>query len=225
MTTTVLLPGLDGTGDLFERFLAAAPPGIAIKSVGLPRDRALDYAELAEWVLEHLPRERLVLVAESFSGPLAILVAEKCERVAGVVLVATFVESPLPRALRHCPQFVWSYAPPAFLLRAVLTGGDAALAEAVRRAMLGVNRAVVAARVAAALHVDVSRELQKVACPVLYLRAGRDRLVSARCGARIRELKPDTHFARIDGPHLLLQARPDEAWAHVRQFVDRIAER
>ncbi|HKO93444.1 MAG TPA: alpha/beta hydrolase [Polyangiaceae bacterium] len=227
MTTApiVLLPGLDGTGDLFARFLAAAPPGVTVKPVGLPGDRIRDYPELAEWVLERLPCDRVVLVAESFSGPLAILIAEQCERVAGVVLVATFVESPLPRAFRHCPQFIWRYSPPEFLLRRVLTGGDAELAAAVRRAMLTVNHSVVAARVAAALQVNIARELQKVTCPLLYLQAGQDRLVRARSGARLRAVKPDAQFVRIDGPHLLLQARPDEAWIHVSQFVNRVADR
>jgi hypothetical protein len=77
-----------------------------------------------------------MLVAESFSGPLAVLVAAQCESVAGWVLVATFVESPLPSVIRHCPQFMWRNPPPAFLLPAVLTGGDAPLAAAVRRAIL-----------------------------------------------------------------------------------------
>lgn len=223
--TIVLLPGLDGTGDLFERFLAVAPSGVAVKPVRLPRDEVRDYPALAEWLLQRLPSDRFMLVAESFSGPLAVLVAEQCESVAGLVLVATFVESPLPSVIRHCPQFMWRYSPPEFLLRAVLTGGDAPLAAAVRRAMLGVNRGVVAARVTAALQVDVARELQKVACPVLYIQAGKDRLVSARSAARIRAVRPDTQFARIDGPHLLLQTCPDEAWVHVKQFADRVAAR
>jgi pimeloyl-ACP methyl ester carboxylesterase len=222
--TSVLLPGLDGTGDLFARFKAAAPAGVPLEAVALPRDSARDYRELAQWVLERLPRDRLVLVAESFSGPLAILVAEQCDRVAGAVLVATFVKSPLPRAIGHCPQFVWRHPPPEFLLRAVLTGGDAELAAAVRRAILGVSRDVVAARIAAVLRVDVARELQKLSCPVLYLQAARDRLVSARSGALIRKLKPDAQFVQIDGPHLLLQACADEAWIHVLQFLNRIAE-
>jgi pimeloyl-ACP methyl ester carboxylesterase len=223
--TVVLLPGLDGTGDLFERFVAAAPSGVAVQAVALPRDKIRDYSGLAEWLLERLPSNRFVLVAESFSGPLAVLVAEQCGSVGGVVLVATFVESPLPSVIRHCPQFLWRHSPPEFLLRAVLTGGDARLAAAVRRATLRVNRRVLAARITAALQVDVARELQKVACPVLYLQAGRDRLVSPRSAARIRTLRPDTQFARIDAPHLLLQTCPDEAWVHVKQFADRVLAR
>lgn len=223
--TIVLLPGLDGTGDLFTRFVVAAPADVSLEPMALPRDVPRNYRELAKWVLPRLPWESFVLVAESFSGPLAILVAEQCDRVAGVVLVATFVKHPLPRAIRHCLQLLCRQPPPEFALRAVLTGGDAELAAAVRRAMLSVNRDVVAARIAAALQVDVARELRALPCPVLYLQAGRDRLVSARSGALIREVKPDVQLVRIDGPHLLLQACPHEAWVHVMQFSDRVAAR
>jgi pimeloyl-ACP methyl ester carboxylesterase len=165
-----------------------------------------------------------VLVAESFSGPLAILVAERCDRVAAVVLVATFVKAPMPRAIGYCPQLVWRRMPPRFLLRTVLTGGDAELAASVRQAMLGLSREVIAARIAAALQVDVARELERLPCPVLYVRASRDRLVSARSGALIRELRPDAQFVCVEGPHLLLQACPDEAWVHIMQFLIRVGE-
>jgi pimeloyl-[acyl-carrier protein] methyl ester esterase len=66
----VLLPGLDGTGKLFKRFIAAAPPDVSVTAIALP-PQALDYAELADYAARSLPDgEGLVLVAESFSGPL-----------------------------------------------------------------------------------------------------------------------------------------------------------
>lgn len=222
--TIVLLPGLDGTGDLFARFVAAAPPGVAVKPMELPRDRARGYSELVAWLLERLPSGRLVLVAESFSGPLAVLVAAQCERVVGVALVATFIESPLPTAVRHLPPFIWRHAPPEFLLRVALIGGDVEVAAAVRRALRGVDRSILAARVAAALSVDVARELQNVTCPVLYIQAARDWVVGARCAARVRAVRPDTQFVRIDGPHLLLQVCPDEAWVHVKELIERVSQ-
>jgi hypothetical protein len=44
----VLLPGLDGTARLFERFIRAAPRGTAVQPVVLPTDRFQSYDELAE---------------------------------------------------------------------------------------------------------------------------------------------------------------------------------
>ena len=65
-SSIVLLPGLDGTGDLFARFIAAAPPQFALTSVSLPL-AALSYGELADHVARNLPAEEpFVVIAEAF---------------------------------------------------------------------------------------------------------------------------------------------------------------
>ena len=38
MRRIVLLPGLDGAGALFEGFLRAAPSGVRVDAVALPRE-------------------------------------------------------------------------------------------------------------------------------------------------------------------------------------------
>lgn len=224
---TVLLPGLDGTGALFAPFIAVAPSGCRLQPLKLPDTRGLSYSDLADWVHANLPEGRVVLLAESFSGPLAVLVAARCARVVGVVLSTTFLEPPLSGVLsivaKSLPGLAWKRPPPELLLRAFLTGGDSALASAVRQAMRRVSGDVVAERVAAVSGVNVSDEFRGLGCPVLCLHAGRDRLVSARSIARMRALKPDATFVQIDAPHLLLQARPQEAWAHVSAFLERFA--
>jgi hypothetical protein len=64
LPTAVLLPGLDGTGDLFAPFIAAAPSRCVLQQLRLPHDKVLGYFELAEWVQSRLPDGDLVLVAE-----------------------------------------------------------------------------------------------------------------------------------------------------------------
>jgi pimeloyl-[acyl-carrier protein] methyl ester esterase len=72
----VLLPGMDGTGALLVDLAAALGTEFDVIVVSYPVDRALDYA-----ALERIARSRLpsngphVLVAESFSGPIAISIA------------------------------------------------------------------------------------------------------------------------------------------------------
>jgi pimeloyl-ACP methyl ester carboxylesterase len=215
---SVLLPGLDGTGDLFARFVTAAPAGFRTQCVRLPSDPALGYAELAEWVRARLPEEPVVLIAESFSGPLGVLLAERCPQVAGLVLCATFVEPPLPRFLARVPKFVWSRPPPIALVSPLMTGGDRVLARELRRAMTGVPADVVAARVRAILSVDVTAELARYGRPLLCLRAKQDRLVFQRSFSRMQALKPSARFVELDGPHLLLQAKPREAWSQIASF-------
>ena len=219
----LLLPGLDGTGELFAPFVAAAPPGFEVRALALPGERVRSYHELAEWVCTRLPEQNVVLLGESFSGPLAVLVAKRSARVRGLVLSTTFVESPLPRAFALCPDVVLSRPPPTFLLKALMTGGDARLAAAVSGAIRCVPPGTLAGRIAAVLRVDVTSELRELSCPVLCLHARRDRLVRLACARRIQALRPSARVVYVDAPHLLLQARPIEAWSYVAPFLEHIA--
>jgi pimeloyl-ACP methyl ester carboxylesterase len=220
---SILLPGLDGTAQLFEPFVAAAPAGFAIRSQPLPCERPRGYHELAEWVLERLPSDPLALIAESFSGPLALLVADRCPRVAAIVLRASFIESPLAIPFPKLPLLFWKRPPPVALLQFLLTGGNRELAQSMRRAIATVPGDVIADRVASALHVRVNKELDAFSRPLLCLRATRDRLVRRRSTEAIRATKPHAEFVDVDGPHLLLQSNPSMAWNSIRPFLERAA--
>jgi len=75
MTRLVLLPGLDGTGELFASFIDALG-GFATQVIAYPTDRAMTYAEHENFVRGKLPAdEDFVLLAESFSGPIGISIA------------------------------------------------------------------------------------------------------------------------------------------------------
>jgi pimeloyl-[acyl-carrier protein] methyl ester esterase len=54
----VLLPGLDGTGDLFADFVSALPPTLDTKIARYPSERFLSYAELLPFVEAVIPRGR-----------------------------------------------------------------------------------------------------------------------------------------------------------------------
>jgi pimeloyl-ACP methyl ester carboxylesterase len=218
---SILLPGLDGTGRLFQRFIAAAPAACAVQCLRLPEDRPRGYPELAEWIHDQLPDKPVAIVAESFSGPLALLVANRCPYVVAVVLCASFMQPPLPAFLGNLPNFFWSRPPPAIILRLFLTGGDLALAQAVRHALSGTRPDVLAARIAAALSVDVTAQLRTLSQPLLCLSATHDRIIPATCTETIRAIKPAAHFAEIDAPHLLLQSCPSEAWRYIQPFLER----
>jgi pimeloyl-[acyl-carrier protein] methyl ester esterase len=219
--TAILLPGLDGTCDLFAPFAAAAPSRFALRSLPLPHDKPYTYRELSEWVETQLPPGPVALIAESFSGPLAVLLAARCTRVIAVVLCATFVTTPVRVLLPLVPQAIWKYPPPASIMSLFLSAGDRQIARSARSALGALSAEVVASRIAAIASVDVASELTGLSCPVLYLQATHDRLVGGRSAERIRTARPSTEFVRVAGPHLLLQTRPEHAWSHIAPFLDR----
>lgn len=215
----VLLPGMDGTGELFRAFVSAAPGHVTTQVIAFPPDRKLGYGDLARLTLAQLPREnRFVLLGESFSGPLALgLAARSPPGLMGVVLCASFVRAPVAaRRLAWLAGLAGRTNIPAWVLGRVLAGDDAELARDVQSALAGVRSAVLGARARAIARVDAREALRRCPVPVHVLRAGADRLLGPAPSDEISEIRPDAAVHVIDAPHLLLQCAPDAAWEALR---------
>src|SRR5450432_4527597 len=93
----VLLPGLDGTGQLFSDFVASLPNTISATTVNYPAKEVLSYSDLRPFVSAAVPEcKSFVLLAESFSSPLALgFTASKPPNLAALIICAGFVSRPL----------------------------------------------------------------------------------------------------------------------------------
>ncbi|NMA99227.1 MAG: hypothetical protein GX970_14170 [Phyllobacteriaceae bacterium] len=67
----VVLPGLDGTGRLLSDFTASLRKNFDVEIVSYPLDMT-SYEEIRKWIGPRLRQDDYVIVAESFSGPVAI---------------------------------------------------------------------------------------------------------------------------------------------------------
>ncbi|MCC7716519.1 alpha/beta fold hydrolase [Janthinobacterium lividum] len=222
----VLLPGMDGTARLFQRFDAALRAQAAIDTQAIAYPAApLDYAALEAFVRERLPRDRpFVVLAESFSGPLgAALRAEPPPGMRALVLCCSFVRNPRPMLapLRHLLGLVPFGAMPGFALRQALLApcSTPQLQDELAAALAQVPPSVLRQRLRAVLETDASRSFARGTLPVLYLRARHDRLVPHANALQILRLAPDAQLADIAAPHMLLQAAPEAAAVAVTAFL------
>ena len=221
----VLLPGLDGTGDLFAPFVAALN-GNDAEVVRYPTDRAMDYAEHEAIARAQLPQDDFVLLAESFSGPVGIsIAASPPPGLRGLVLCATFASNPFPMfkplggMMRVMPM---PRLPNSIAARWLFPGrGTPALRRGFADAMRRVSRRALGGRIAAILSVDTRELLSRIAVPVLYLRANQDRVVPRAATLAILNLRPDIGLAKFDAPHFLLQTEPAACAAAVLDFAKR----
>ena len=225
MPTFVLLPGLHGTDDLYADLAhALAPQGRSI-AIGYPVDRALGYPELVARVLADWPGDGdVVLVAESFSGPVALMVAAQRPRgLRAVVLSATFAHRPSVwlHPLRHVLPFASKRWMPVSLATALMLGRAATPAwrATIARILDRVADATLRARAVAAFDVDVRGLIPTIGVPLLYLRARHDRLIDARHGDDIVARASEARLVDIDAPHLVLQVAPQAAAAAIDDFL------
>jgi len=227
--TLVLLPGMDGTGELFKPFLDAMGQRYPVKVVDYPRSGALGYNELETAMKTSLPLEGpFVLLGESFSGPAAIsIAASHPPGLKGLILTCTFARNPRPRL--GALHFLIGALP-----MGTIAGRCASVAllgsystSRLRRAFLEalgkVTPDALRARLRAVVSVDVTRELAAVDVPVLYLRATHDHVVPACAAKLIKSIKPEMRVVDVDAPHFLLQAAPEKAAGLVAEFIDGVA--
>lgn len=226
MKKLVLLPGMDGSAELLRGFAAALPEGLSAETLWYPPERWMDYRDLAGTLRGALMvDEPFVLVAESFGVPLAILIAAlDPPNLKGMVLCAGFATSAL-RGWRR--EMVWEMAPllshvtmPGFAVRRWMVGDEVpeAMVESVAGAMSWVTPTVLSKRMREVLHVDVRGELAQVKVPILYVQPSMDRLVHPACGEEMLAAK-EGRVVAIDGPHLLMQAKPVVCAKAVAEFA------
>jgi pimeloyl-ACP methyl ester carboxylesterase len=181
------------------------------------------YEVLEEQARARLGGERFAIVAESFSGPIAIrIAADPPPGLRGVVLVATFAARPLPAMLaRWVGAWAFALAPPPFVLRRTLLDASAsdALVDEVRRAIAATPARTMAMRARAALSIDVREELSRVRMPMLVVGGARDRVLDAGAITRWRS---DLRIEVVDAPHLVLQSAPEVAAERVARFLARL---
>ena len=223
----VLMPGMDGTGALFEPLVRAKGDDFDHQILSYPQWADQSYEALTTFVLDALPQEEpFALVAESFSGPLALLAAANNPKgLRAIVLCATFVRSPVPLTGAWMTPFLsplWFSATPTALICRALLGANPqpklknTLIESLKQA----SPAVLAARSRAVLTVDASEALRTCNVPILYLQASQDRVVWKNALRDIQATRPNLKTVKIKGPHLLLQTQPEATSAAIGQFFN-----
>ena len=223
----VLLPGLDGTGTLFDPFVAATPSGFSPSVIAYPPAEPTGYRDLEPYVLDRLPpTEPYILLGESFSGPLALrIAARRPANLVGVVLVASFARGPQPFGPYGVPRALLRLLPVrSRLARTLLLGArpDAELEGLLERALGAVPAGVLGSRVGEVLETDELEALRKVAVPILYVQASRDRLVRRSSATQVLRAHPATEVVRVSGPHLVLQANPRACWEAVSRLAEHV---
>ncbi len=223
----ILLPGLDGSGLFFEAFRKLLPSSVSSQIISYPRDECFTYGETVDHIYEQLPRDRdYVLLAESFSGPVAIDIAALAPlKLKGLILISTFCFSPLAplkTLLASKLLFLLNFsAPPRFINWLLCNDMEPKLSERVARVVDALPTETLKSRVLSALQVDLRGALDDVEVPLMVLKASEDRLLDPSTSHTIKKYYDSAELFEIEGPHFLLQCNPEECLKVIEVFLKR----
>ena len=231
--TIVFLPGMDGTGLSFEPLRNILPQDVKVEIVRYPTDRLLNFKETVQWAGDQIQsdQEDLIVLAESFSGPVAIeLIGSGRLKANCLILCATFAKSPRPilfNVIRCLPLDLMMRLPfPKSLFRHIVEGGEEATEvffNMWQRVKALVPARVLVHRLEIISRVDVRERLSSLPVPCLYIQAASDRSVPPSALFDFIDLVPDLRVKRIRGPHFILQAQPLASLKAIHHFVTREA--
>ncbi len=221
----VLLPGLDGTGRLFQWLATEYAGPIPLQVVSYPDDARLGYRELTEQVRTHIGSRNVIVLGESFSGPIAAeLAASLPNQVKGLILAATFVRSPWPAFLIRMAAGLNPGLAPRRLMQAILRGRniDPTLTMEIEKILAEMAPEVRSKRLREVADADVRDRLKVVRCPILVLHGTKDWLVPHTSVVKSLKSDPNATIALFEAPHMLLQTNAAAAARAIEAFVGKI---
>jgi len=222
----VFMPGMDGTGLSFEPVLPLLPDSAKITVVRYPADKLLSFDETVECAAAQIPPgDPPIVIAESFSGPVAIkMIGTGRIKARALILCATFAKSPRPVIWRvmhflRLPLLIKPDMPKRFF-RFVI-GDDYLLDKLLplwKKIHARVPARVMQQRLKLINDLDVDAWLAQIKIPCLYLQAAYDRVVPASCAEEIKKSAPFVDIIKINAPHFILQAAPKACLKAIADF-------
>lgn len=233
MPKVILLPGMDGTGELFSPLLGALPdylkPTVVTLNAIKPSEcvskseRVNRYDVEFEYLRQLIGNDRVVLVAESYSGYLAYRLCQEIpSQVCQVIFIASFISTPsfwarlgavIPSGLINP-----SLAPHWLLNKFCFAGfGKPHHIAALINTTHKVEKPLLASRIRAI--AELTKPTATVAIPTIYIRPKQDYLVNQQAVNYVASMFPRLRVEHLEGGHFLAQTHPDECAAIISQCI------
>ena len=208
----ILLPGLDGTGSLFDELIKNLDEDNEVEVISYEDISGEIFIDQAKEIAMRVTDMDVLLVGESYSGRVAYELNQLLgSRVRAIVFIASFISSPsflskfavlLPVALLK-QNFLSTY-----LLKVFGFNGKASQkqTDSVFNSLRMANRPKLKARLKniAAL----SNPANTIDCHVTYIRPTRDLLVGKRSVNNLESICSRFHITSVSGGHFIAQSAP-----------------
>ena len=228
----VLIPGMDGTGKLFKPLIEVCAGKFELQVTTYPQSSDASFVDIVEHIRQQIPSGRdVVLVAESFGGPIAIRLLSLGLKVEGCVFCATFSSAPRVTLLglsKYVPLAkLRALHVPKSIVRHLLLGSsaDSAAVALVQKTIHSLQPTTIKHRLQLLSELDLQAELDSLPdIPYLFLQPSKDWLVPKHCADVFVERIKSISVKPITGGHFLLQANPRDCWHQIEVFFNCVLE-
>ncbi|WP_226647801.1 alpha/beta fold hydrolase [Microbulbifer variabilis] len=208
------MPGLDGTGILFENLIKALPKSLRIQVVSLSKLSGRTYYEQAGSLNEITKDDNLLLVAESYSGRLAYELCKLARnRVKGIIFIASFISSPsiISRFSGLLPiSFIKPNCINYWAINHYGFNGHAnkEKTQKIFHSIKITDKVKFKSRFKNIAKINDPTD--KFNLPAIYISPDKDRLVSKKALKQLESLFDRLEIIQIPGGHFIAQAKPIE---------------
>ncbi len=222
----IFLPGLDGTGLLFDRLIEQFPESWNYNVVSYNSIKAESYLGQAKEIAARINDKDIFVVAESYSGRVAYeLYHLLSERVKGIVFLASFISRPsqIARLAKFLPVFLLK---PNFLTKLILylfgfnLSGDKGMVIKVFDSLQKSDKLKLRSRLYNI--ATMPKAARTVECPVTYVRPSTDFLVSSSAVKLLASKSSKFNLVEVNGGHFIAQSNPAECAQIIRNAINHL---
>lgn len=208
----ILLPGMDGTGQHFEHLIAQFPLPWHATILNLNHLVSNTYDAQIQAAVSLVGNESVVVVAESYAGPIAYELAKRLpHQIKHIVFIASFITCPAPLAKLAAKLPSWLWRPnfiPFSIANQCLFGGCGTREnfQALKRVVLKVGVKTLAERMN-----NIARLAPPnfhLSVPVTYIRPELDYLVNSRTVKLLASFCQNYREFTVKGGHFLTLTQP-----------------
>jgi pimeloyl-ACP methyl ester carboxylesterase len=210
----IFLPGFDGDGALREPFLAELRGHHPARGIAYPNRPLHSLNGYCRHALAQVSSgERVILVAESFSGLIATRWASMDPHVEALVLCGSFARNPmtwaaplgasLPGMVRFGAGFLTPPPGNRDPMRLLWSRN-------LSRTLRALDAAVIGERLRLIANEDVRGELRALTIPIVLVQFEEDLVVGPRARGELEEVCHNAHIVRFSGPHFAIETMPRE---------------
>jgi len=214
-----MLPGLDGTGELFASLRKELQD---CEVIVISYNNFSNYNTYVEYIFSKLPREDYIIVAESFSGYIAYLLAlKKPTGLKGIVFIASFLELPKSHIFIRLLLYtkIYHLKISKLIIKYFLLNRckDKSTINLVYKVVNQIPKSTISKRLE--LILSLTKPFKKVNINSIYIQPSSDYLVSKRAVEAFVNLFDNIKFAKVKAGHLLLQSNPKESADIITDFI------